>query len=192
MDNATKNAAVTQILAKIEAGEFAAAEELLPLIYGQLRQLAAQHLRGERAGHTLQATALVHEAYLRLLGHDSNHSWESLGHFYAAASEAMRRVLVDSARAKRAKKRGGNWQRVQLDDFVDNQVETEDLLLDLDEGLGRLAEEDAESAELVKLRLFAGLSVTDAGRVLGMSRTVAYENWTFARSWFAAYLGRST
>ena len=179
---------VTEILARLEAGETAAADELLPLVYGELRQLAAQYLRNERPDHTLQATALVHEAFLRLAGSANGSSWESRGHFFSAAAEAMRRILVDSARAKSSKKRGGDWRRTNLDILVNSDVDASDMLLDLDEGLSQLASEDAVSAEVVKLRLFAGLSVTEAGQALGLSRTTAYENWTFARSWFAMRL----
>lgn len=180
---------VTQILSKIQAGDGAAAEKLLPLVYSELRELASARMNGERADHTLQPTALVHETYLRLLGIQGDQSWDNRGHFFAAAAEAMRRILIESARARKSQKRGGDRKRVPLDDFVDSEVVGDDTLLDIDEGLGRLTEEDAESAELVKLRLFAGLSVTEAGQVLGMSRSTAYENWDFARSWFAIHLG---
>lgn len=182
---------VTKILSRIEAGDTAAAEKLLPLVYDQLRQLAAARMVGERPDHTLQGTALVHEAYLRLVGSPGERSWESRGHFFAAAAEAMRRILIESARTKKSLKRGGNRQQVELQDFVDDRVDSSDLLLDLDEGISRLAQEDPESAELVKLRLFAGLSVTEAGRALGMSRSTAYENWKFARSWFAMHFSRT-
>jgi len=171
----------------IEAGDANAADGLLPLVYEQLRELAASHMVNERPDHTLQGTALVHEAFLRLVNSEGSQSWKSRGHFFAAAAEAMRRILVDSARAKKSQKRGGDRQRVELRDFVDSDAETPEMLLDLDEGLSRLAREDTESAELVKLRLFAGLSVTEAGQALGMSRSTAYENWDFARSWFAIH-----
>ncbi len=181
---------VTEILSKIEAGDAKAADGLLPLVYEQLRELAASRMLNERPDHTLQGTALVHEAYLRLVGSPGGQSWENRGHFFAAAAEAMRRILVDSARAKKSQKHGGDRQRIELDDFIGNDPENADMLLDLDEGLSQLALEDAASAELVKLRLFAGLSVTEAGQVLGISRSTAYENWGFARSWFAMYLGK--
>lgn len=180
---------ITEILAKIEAGDANAVDGLLPLVYDELRELAASRMFHERPDHTLQGTALVHEAYLRLVASPGVPSWENRGHFFAAAAEAMRRILVDSARAKKSQKRGGNRHRVELQDFVGNDSETPDMLLDLDEGLRQLALEDAESAELVKLRLFAGLSVTEAGQALGVSRSTAYENWEFARSWFAMRLG---
>lgn len=180
---------VTEILSKIEAGDAKAAEGLLPLVYDQLRELAASRMSNERPDHTLQGTALVHEAYLRLVGSPGSQPWENRGHFFAAAAEAMRRILVDSARAKKSQKRGGDRQRLELEDFVGNDPENPDMLLDLDEGLIQLALEDAESAELVKLRLFAGLSVSEAGQALGLPRSTAYENWDFARSWFAMRLG---
>ena len=178
---------VTEILSMIEAGDASAAEGLLPLVYEQLRELAATRMLNERPDHTLQGTALVHEAYLRVVNSAGGQSWKSRGHFFAAAAEAMRRILVDSARAKKSQKRGGDWRRDKLQDFIDSDTETPEMLLDLDEGLSRLAQEDKESAELVKLRLFAGLSVTEAGQALGMSRSTAYENWDFARSWFAIH-----
>jgi RNA polymerase sigma factor (TIGR02999 family) len=180
---------VTSILKSIEDGDPTAADDLLPLIYDELRKLAAQRMAQENPGQTLSATGLVHEVYLRLVDVDQAQHWDSRGHFFSAAAEAMRRILVESARAKKSLKRGGNRQRVMLQEFIDRDADSPDILLDLDEGLDRLAEEDAESAELVKLRLFAGLSVTEAGQALGLSRTVAYENWDFARSWFAVHLG---
>lgn len=183
---------VTEILSKIDAGDAAAADQLLPLVYKQLRELAASRMLNERPDHTLQGTALVHEAYLRLVGSENGQSWENRGHFFAAAAESMRRILVESARAKKSQKRGGDKQRVELQDFVDSDAGNPDMLLDLDEGLSRLAQNDGETAELVKLRLFAGLSVTEAGRALGMSRSTAYENWEFARAWFATRLGDSS
>lgn len=183
---------LTHILSQMEAGDANAANRLLPLVYDQLRELAASRMFNERADHTLQGTALVHEAYLRLVDSADGQSWENRGHFFAAAAEAMRRILVDSARTKKSKKRGGDRQRLELQDFMASDAQTADMLLDLDEGLSQLALEDAESAELVKLRLFAGLSVTEAGQSLGMSRSTAYENWEFARSWFAMHLGKTS
>jgi RNA polymerase sigma factor (TIGR02999 family) len=179
---------VTRILEAIDQGDPTAAEQLLPLIYDELRQLAEIRMASERQDHTLQATALVHEVYLRMFDAQRAQHWNSRGHFFSAAADAMRRILVDSARAKQSQKRGGDWQRVMLQDFIDSDTVNPDLLLDLDEGLSRLAKEDAVSAELVKLRVFAGLSVTEAGQALEMSRTSAYENWEFACSWFARYL----
>lgn len=179
---------VTEILSRLSAGELQAADELLPVVYQELKQLAAARMSRERDDHTLQATALVHEAYLRLVAPAGDGGWENRGHFFAAAAEAMRRILVDSARARKSLKRGGGRRRLDLGDMVEAPERLPDVLLDLDEGLERLAAMDSESAELVKLRLFAGLSVTEAGSVMGMSRSTAYENWEFARSWFAAFL----
>ncbi|MCR9296870.1 MAG: ECF-type sigma factor [bacterium] len=178
----------TQILNEKDRRGRHVSHSLLPLVYEQLRQLAEKRLASERADHTLQATALVHEAYLRLEGSTDVAVWETRGHFFAAAAEAMRRILIESARAKNAKKRGGDLVRVELGDFVCLSDESPELLLDIDAGLNELEREDREAAELVKLRLFAGMSVTEAGETLGMSRSSAYENWEFAKSWFAVYL----
>ena len=175
---------VTRILQQIDAGDHSAAEHLMPLVYAELRQLAARMMAAERPDHTLQATALVHEAYVRLV--DSEQSWESRGHFFAAAANSMRQILVNWALAKRAAKRGGQARREPLHEETLSYATDPALILDLDEALTELAAEDAEAADLVKLRLFAGLSVTDAGRALNLSRTVAYESWQFARAWFAA------
>lgn len=179
---------VTQILEKFERGDPAATERLLPLVYDELKRMAASQLFAERPDHTLQATALVHEAYLRLVDARQVRQWESRGHFFAAAAEAMRRILVESARRKRSKKRGGEYRRVggeQLE-LVATMADEPDLLLDIDAGISRLTDEDPEVAELVKLRLFAGLSITEAGKMLGMPRTQAYKNWQFVRAWFTA------
>ena len=180
---------VTQILCAVEAGDPAATGKLMPLVSDELRKLAKSRMAKERPDHTLQATALVHDAYVRLVGATSGSEWKNRGHLFAAAAEAMRRILVDSARAKKSQKRGGDRQRLDLQDYVDSDSSSPALILDLNEGLSRLADEDAVSAELVKLRLFAGLSVTEAGQALGMSRTIAYENWEFARAWFLMHLG---
>lgn len=176
---------VTQILHQIEQGDSTAAEQLLPLVYEELRRLARARMASERPDHTLQATALVHEAYVRLVDTEKAQHWESRKHFFVAAAEAMRRVLIDHARQQATGKRGGDRQRVETDDFEDEISADPDVLLDLDEGLSQLAKEDPEAAELVKLRLFAGLSVSEVGELLGMSRTAAYRNWHFVRSWFA-------
>ncbi len=177
---------VTQILQKIERGDSAANERLLPLVYDELKRMAAAKMFEERPDHTLQTTALVHEAYLRLVDARQLRQWQSRGHFFAAAAEAMRRILVDSARRRNSKKRGGEHRRVGSEhlECVATMTDEPDLLLDIDAGLSRLAEDDPEVAELVKLRLFAGLSITDAGKMLGMSRTQAYKNWQFVRAWF--------
>jgi RNA polymerase sigma factor (TIGR02999 family) len=179
---------VTQILQQIERGDPEASERLLPLVYEELKKLATAKMLGERSDHTLQATALVHEAYLRLVDAQQVRRWESRGHFFSAAAEAMRRILIESARRKNSGKRGGSQQRVQQDLDVAATTGTDpDLLLDIDAGLTRLSETDPEVAELLKLRLFAGLSVSEAGEMLGMSRSAAYRNWEYVRSWFAVH-----
>jgi RNA polymerase sigma factor (TIGR02999 family) len=173
---------VTRILNAIERGEAQATDELLPLVYEELRRLAAQKLSHEPPGQTLQATALVHEAYLRLVG-DEPQSWENRGHFFSAAAEAMRRILVDNARRKQAQKCGGGRARVALDDanIVDTAVPGE--VVELDDALVRLAVEDPQAAEIVKLRLFAGLSIDQAAQAVRVSRATAYRQWTYARAW---------
>jgi len=176
---------VTCILSAIERGDPQAAERLLPLVYQELRQLAAQKLAQEKPGHTLEATALVHEAYLRLVG---DQHFDSRGHFFAAAAEAMRRVLVETARRKKLPKHGGGRRRVELNEAHRIFESSEDLLL-LDQALVRLSAEDAWAVEIVKLRLFAGLSVEEAADALGLSRATAYRHWTFARAWLRCELG---
>ena len=175
---------VTLILQQIESGEAEAAERLMPLVYDELRRLAASKLAAERPDHTLQATALVHEAYMRLVGSDQ--PWQGKAHFFAAAANSMRQILINWALAKKADKRGRGAKRIDMDDLAPSYTTDPDMLLDLDQALTELAVEDHDSAELVKLRLFAGLSVTEAGEALKQSRTEAYENWKFARAWFAA------
>jgi RNA polymerase sigma factor (TIGR02999 family) len=174
---------VTRILSAIEAGDPSAAEDLLPLIYDELRQLAAQKLALEKPGQTLQATALVHEAYLRLVGNSDERHWNSRGHFFAAAAQAMRNILVDNARRKRREKHGGGRQRLALDEALPAPPDDADALLALDEALSRLAAEDPEAARIVQVRYFAGLSVEEAAQALGISRAHAYRQWTFARAW---------
>ena len=174
---------VTRILSAIEQGDPQAAEQLLPLVYQELRTLAAQRLAQEKPGQTLQATALVHEAYLRLVDVEKEQHWDSRGHFFAAAAEAMRRILVENARRRRSEKHGGQLQRI---DFEEAQSLTEpagDDLLALDEALDLLAAEDPVKAELVKLRCFAGLSHQDAAQALGISRATADRYWAYAKSW---------
>ncbi len=180
---------VTQILQRIERGDPAATERLLPLVYDELKRLAAAKMVSERSDHTLQATALVHEVYMRLVDAQHVQRWESRGHFFSAAAEAMRRILIESARRKASRKHGGDCPRLPAEHLDDAATiaNDPDLLLDIDAGLTRLAKEDPEAAELVKLRLFAGLSVTEAGEMLGMSRKLAYQNWKYVRSWFAAH-----
>ena len=172
---------VTHILSAIEQGDPHAAEQLLPLVYDELRKLAAQRLAQEQPGQTLQATALVHEAYLRLVDGDKAAHWNSRAHFFGAAAEAMRRILVDQARRKQADKRGGQGRRVPLDAADVGFTSPADELLDIDEALTRLAAEDPQAARLIQLRYFAGLSIEDAAEVIGISRSAAYEHWSYAR-----------
>ena len=172
---------VTRIMSAIEQGDPRAAEQLLPLVYAELRKLAAQKLAAEKPGQTLQATALVHEAYLRLVDVKQAPNWNSRGHFFAAAAEAMRRILVDQARRKQAAKRGGQGRRVPLRRADIGFTTPADDLLDIDEALTRLAAEDPQAARLIQLRYFAGLSIEDAAEVVGISRSTAYEHWSYAR-----------
>jgi RNA polymerase sigma factor (TIGR02999 family) len=179
---------VTQILNAIDQGDPHAAERLLPLLYDELRKLAAQKLAQEKPGQTLQATALVHEAYLRLVDVEKVQPWDSRGHFFAAAAEAMRRILVENARRKKLPKHGGGRRRLALDE-AHRVLESSDDLLLLDDALTRLAIEDATAVEIVKLRLFAGLSVEEAANSLGLARATAYRHWSFARAWLRCELG---
>jgi RNA polymerase sigma factor (TIGR02999 family) len=174
---------VTRILDAIAHGEPHAAEQLLPLVYDELRRLAADRLVQEAPGQTLEATALVHEAYMRLVDVDQAQHWNSRGHFFAAAAEAMRRILVDSARRKHSRKHGGECRRVNLDEAAACTAETGEELLALHEALDQLALEDPTKAELVKLRYFAGLSVQEAADALGISRATADRYWAYARVW---------
>jgi RNA polymerase sigma factor (TIGR02999 family) len=176
---------VTRILSAIEQGDALAAAQLLPLVYDELRQVAAQKLAQERPGQTLEATALVHEAYLRLVDTDKVQRWDSRGHFFAAAAEAMRRILVENARRKKRSKHGGDRQRVDLDSRITFDPEPDELVA-LDGALDRLAIEDAPAAELVKLHFFAGLAIEKAGQLLGLSRASAYRLWAYARAWLRA------
>jgi RNA polymerase sigma factor (TIGR02999 family) len=174
---------VTQILSAIEQGDPSAAEQLLPLVYDELRKLAAAHLAQEKPGQTLQPTALVHEAYLRLVDQDQAPHWNSRGHFFAAAAEAMRRILVERARSKRRVKRGGGAQRRELqEDFLITQDRLDELL-GVHEALDELERHDAQAAALVKLRFFAGLEHQEAADVLGVSRRAADRLWLLARTW---------
>lgn len=176
---------VTRILSAVESGDPRAAAELLPLVYEELRKLADARLSQERAGQTLQATALVHEAYLRLVGPEgeAGRDWDSRGHFFAAAAEAMRRILIDRARARGAVKRGGSAKRLVLDPemLMLDAVPAE--LTDLDEALGRLEVEDPQKAALVKLRFFGGLTLKQAAAALGLPATTADRHWAYARAW---------
>ena len=178
---------VTQILSAIEQGDPRAAEQLLPLVYEELRRLAARKLAREKPGQTLQATALVHEAYLRLVD-DQARRWESRGHFFAAAAEAMRRILVENARAKQRLKRGGGRARQEYDPDCLAAPERPEELLALDEALTRLAAADRQAAEVVQLRVFAGLTVKQAAKVLGVSPRTVDHAWAYARAWLLAAL----
>jgi RNA polymerase sigma factor (TIGR02999 family) len=179
---------VTRILSAIEQGDPHAAGELLPLVYDELRQLAAQKLAREKPGQTLQATALVHEAYLRLVDTEKAQHWNSRGHFFAAAAEAMRRILVDQARRKQAQRHGGDRQRVDLDESALVAAAPATDLLALDDALAKLAAAEPVKAELVKLRFFTGLTIPEAARVLGISIATAERHWTYARVWLYAEL----
>jgi RNA polymerase sigma factor (TIGR02999 family) len=174
---------ITRILSAIDQGDPHAAGRLLPLIYDELRKLAAHRLAQEAPGQTLQPTALVHEAYLRLVGPADDRRWQDRRHFFAAAAEAMRHILVDRARRKRRVKHGGGRRRVPLEEGVPAPPAAEEDLLALDEALTRLAAEDAGAAALVQMRYFAGLSMDEAAQCLGLSRATAYRDWTFARTW---------
>ncbi len=180
---------ITRILQRIEQGQAQGTKELFPLVYDELRRIAGAKMNPERADHTLSATALVHEAYVRLVDVDSASRWDSRGHFFAAAAEAMRRILIESARRKQCEKRGGDRVRIELNDEQLGSLDLEDpgLMLDLDAAVTQLEEADAQAAELLKLLLFAGLSVAEAGRMMGISRHNAYRNWDFIRAWFAAF-----
>jgi RNA polymerase sigma factor (TIGR02999 family) len=181
---------LTRILSAIEVGNPAATDQLLPLVYDELRRLAAQKLAREKPGQTLQETALVHEAYVRLLGSGDTpggeRHWDSRGHFFAAAAEAMRRILIDRAREKRSQKRGGDRKRLDFDALDLATRATPDQLLAVDEALAKLAREDRAAARLVELRYFAGLTVEEAGKTLGISTATAYRHWKYARAWLHA------
>lgn len=179
----SQHSQVTQILQRVEEGDSTAAEELLPLVYQDLRRLAARELRRERSGHSLQATALVHEAYLRLVDQRNEPAWNHRGHFFAVAAEAMRRILVDSARRRRALKRGGDRERVAFDSalLVDSGRNPD--ILALDEALTKLAVTRPELAKLVSLRYFAGLTMEQAAEALGISQRTAERNWSYVRAW---------
>jgi RNA polymerase sigma factor (TIGR02999 family) len=182
---------VTRILAAIDHRDARAAEELLPLVYDELRRLAAQRLADERPGQTLQATALVHEAYARLVGSGEPPRWDGCGHFFAAAAEAMRRILIERARHKQTRKAGGNRRRLNLDDIEPTlEEENSDRLLALDEALRQLEAEDARKAQLVKLRFFAGLTAEQAAAALGVSTSTAEKDWSYARSWLRVTIDR--
>jgi RNA polymerase sigma factor (TIGR02999 family) len=179
---------VTRILSAIEQGEPQAAGQLLPLVYDELRKLAAQKLAQETPGQTLQATALVHEAYLRLVQVEQAPRWNSRGHFFAAAAEAMRRILIENARGKKRLKRGGGLKRVDLEAPNLVYTSTDQDVVAIDDALEQLAAEAADAAQLVRLRYFAGLSIEEAAEVVGIPRTTAYEHWAYARAWLRCRL----
>jgi RNA polymerase sigma factor (TIGR02999 family) len=181
---------VTSILNAIEHGDPAAAARLWPVVYDELRRLAGQLLAHERPGQTLDATALVHEAYLRLAG-ASEDGWANRRHFFAACAEAMRRILIDRARARRAEKRGGQCERITVELEQLAARYSDDEMLAVDSVLDSLAHADAEAAELARLHVFGSLSIEEAGAALGMARATAYRNWSFARAWLRAALGPS-
>ena len=180
---------VTRILGAIERGDAQAASELLPLVYEELRQLAAQKMAQEPPGQTLQATALVHEAYVRLVGSNDG-SWNSRGHFFSAAAEAMRRILIENARRKRSRKHGGDRHRVDAEDadFI-IQGHSDDLIA-LDEALEKLSKKDKVKADLVNLRYFAGLTCAEAAKMLGIARSTADEHWAYARAWLRVEMAK--
>ena len=173
---------VTRILEAVQNGDPMAAEQLLPLVYDELRRLAAHKMANEAPGHTLQPTALVHEAWLRLTAGESSR-WEHRGHFFAAGAEAMRRILIDRARRRKAAKNGGGWERIELDQIDIPDRASEETLLLVDESLEALSREDARAVELVKLRFFGGFSVEEAATALGVTDRTARRYWRFARAW---------
>jgi RNA polymerase sigma factor (TIGR02999 family) len=179
---------VTRVLAALEKGDTGASEQLLPLVYDELRKLATEKMANERAGQTLQATALVHEAYLRLVDVKEAQHWNSGGHFFAAAAEAMRRILIENARGKAREKRGGDWRRVDFEELDVATSVTPDQLIGLDDALVRLAALDPVAGELVKLRYFAGLALDRAATALGISKATAYRHWAYARAWLRSEL----
>ena len=179
---------VTRILSQIEQGDGNAAEQLLPLVYEELRKLAAAKLTREKPGQTLQATALVHDAYIRLVDVQKAQHWNSRWHFFAAAAEAMRRILIEQARKKHRQRHGGQFNRVELDDAQLSTNLPPDELLMLNDAIDALAAHDRVAAELVKVRYFAGLSMEQAAEAMGISRSTVYEHWTYARAWLLASL----
>ena len=184
---------VTRILSAIDQGDPKAAEQLLPLVYDELRKLAAQKMAQEKAGQTLEATALVHEAYLRLVARGDgaaprDQQWNSRGHFFAAAAEAMRRILIEKARGKARDKRGGNWQRVDFEELNVSTSVSPYQLVALDDALERLITLDHLAGDLVKLRYFAGLPLDQAAAALGISTATAYRHWAYARAWLRSQL----
>ena len=182
---------ITRILNAAQQGDPTAAEQLLPLVYNELRRLAAQRMANEAAGHTLQPTALVHDAWLRLVGNDTDVQFANRAHFFAAAAEAMRRILIDRARRKSAEKRGGDWQRIDLDKVELAVNADDDTVLLVNEALEKLAQEDANAAEMAKLRFFGGLTLEEAAQVLGVTERTANRYWAFARVWLFQEMRRA-
>jgi RNA polymerase sigma factor (TIGR02999 family) len=180
---------VTRILKAIKAGRGEATDELLPIVYNELRELATRKLRNEGSGNTLQPTALVHEAYLRLIGSE-NDDWENRAHFFGAAAEAMRRILIDQARARNSQKKGGDAKHVSLDGLTEISFEKAEELIALDEALDELAALDPVKADLVKLRFFVGLSMEESALALGISLRTAERNWAYAKAWLHRQVGR--
>ena len=178
----------TQILQQIESGNPAATEKLLPLVYAELRKLAANRLADEKSNHTLQPTALVHEAYVRLVDVDTVQKWNSRAHFFGAAAQAMRRIVIDHAREKQAIKRGGNFKREPLDDGVLASELTDDMV-ELDDALTKLAEADSDAAKLVSLHVFAGRTIAECAQFIGISERTAARRWAFARAWLIRQMG---
>ncbi len=181
---------VTRILSAIEEGDPSAAQRLLPLVYDELRKLAAAKMAQESPGQTLQSTALVHEAYLRLVDVEKTQHWDSRGHFFAAAAEAMRRILVDSARRRASSKRGGDHERISLPDLAQQSPDDPLDLLALDDALKRLEEQHPEKAQVIKLRFFAGCTLEETAEILGVSRATAQRTWAYARAWLFGQLNR--
>ncbi len=183
---------VTRILDAIERGNAKAANELLPVVYEELRLLAAQRMSLEHPGQTLQATALVHEAYVRLVGEAPPRNWDSRGHFFAAAAQAMRRILIENARRKKSRKSGGDRKKVELNEavLIPQDESQADELIGLNDALDKLAEQDKTKAELIKLRFFAGLTIEQTAEVLGISSATAKRHWAYARAWLIREIGR--
>ncbi len=182
---------LSSLLSAASSGDPRATQELFPLVYDELKALARKRVAREKIGHSLNATALVHEAYMRLVGGDGGPNWQNRGHFFAAAAEAMRRILVECARRKSRVKHGGELRRIELTNFDVEMRAQPEMVLAIDEALERFAIEDAVSAELVKLRYFAGLTVEEAGHALSLSRADAYRHWKFARAWLKCELSDS-
>jgi len=178
----------TRILQQIEEGDVLASGRLFPLVYDELRRLAAAQMQNERVDQTLQTTALVHEAYVRLVDVKVAQNWKSRGHFFAAAAKAMRRILIEHARSRRREKRGGDWKRVDFENMNPVTSITPDQLVSLDDALTRLTELDRTAGDLVNLRYFAGLSLADAAKSLGISTATAYRHWAYARAWLSCEL----